>query len=172
MPQVSVIIPLYNKGKYIARALDSVYAQTFEYFEVIVVDDGSTDDGPDIVRKYDDPRLRLIQQANAGPGAARNRGVRESTGPWVAFLDADEEWLMDFLRISIEALEAHPQCPVSVTGRYRGPLREDMTLRLTKWGRHTSEWFLSEAKVDLRGSVFRGHEIDVLSKRSNTYQKR
>jgi glycosyltransferase involved in cell wall biosynthesis len=92
MATISVIIPLYNKGKYIARALDSVFTQTFEDFEVIVVDDGSADDGPDIVRKYDGPRLRLIQQANASPGSARNRGMRENKAPFIAFLNADDEF--------------------------------------------------------------------------------
>jgi len=91
MAAVSIIIPLYNKGKYIARALDSVFAQTYQDFEAIVVDDGSTDYGPDIVRKHDDPRLRLIQQANAGPGSARNRGIKETTAPYLAFLDNVEE---------------------------------------------------------------------------------
>ena len=99
MSKVSVIIPLYNKSKYIARALDSVFVQTYRDFEVIVVDDGSTDDGPEIVKGYSDPRIRLIYQVNAGPGAARNRGAEESMGPWLAFLDADDELLPDFLKL-------------------------------------------------------------------------
>jgi len=119
MPQVSVIIPLYNKGKYIARALDSVFAQTYQDFEAIVVDDGSTDDSPDIVRKYDDPRLRLIQQANAGPGSARNRGIKETTAPYLAFLDADDEWLPSFLDDSMHILRNHPECDLCVSAWYQ-----------------------------------------------------
>lgn len=67
-PAVSVVIPLYNKGPHIARALNSVLAQTFQDFEVIVVDDGSTDDGAEVVMGFDDPRIRLIQQENRGGG--------------------------------------------------------------------------------------------------------
>jgi len=71
--RVSVIIPLYNN--WIGRALDSVVAQTYTDYEVIVVDDGSTDDGPNVVTNYGDPRFRLIRQLNAGPGSARNHGL-------------------------------------------------------------------------------------------------
>ena len=96
-PAVSAVIPLYNKADYIGRALDSVFAQSFTDYELIVVDDGSTDGGGDIVRAYSDPRLRLVCQENAGPGSARNRGLREARGALVAFLDADDEWLPEFL---------------------------------------------------------------------------
>jgi len=144
MPQVSVVIPLYNKGQYIRRALDSVCAQTFDDFEVIVVDDGSTDDGPEIVKSYGDSRIRLIHQANAGPGAARNRGVKESTVPYLAFLDADDEWLPDFLRVSMESLENHPECTVSIVSRYQDLLRKDITPQLRKSGIQPGIWSLHE----------------------------
>jgi glycosyltransferase involved in cell wall biosynthesis len=119
MPQVSVIIPLYNKGLYIRRALDSVFAQTFDDYEVIVVDDGSTDDGPQQVMADSDLRLRLISQSNAGPGAARNRGISEAKGEYVAFLDADDEWLPEYLSRSYEVLEHHEECDFSVSGWYQ-----------------------------------------------------
>lgn len=118
-PVVAITIPLYNKGKYIARALNSIFAQTYQDFEIIVVDDGSTDCGPDIVSRYTDPRLRLIRQANAGPGAARNRGICESTAPLLAFLDADDEWLPEFLEKSVQLLQAHPDCALTAVGQYR-----------------------------------------------------
>lgn len=107
MPKISVIIPLYNKAQHIARTLDSVFAQSFVDFEVIVVDDGSTDNGADIVRDYHDRRFRLIQQKNAGPGAARNRGIREARADYITFLDADDEWLPGFLEISYERLSGN-----------------------------------------------------------------
>ena len=122
MPAVSIIIPLYNKGLYIRRAVDSVLAQTFEDYEVIVVDDGSTDDGPQQVMAYSDPRLRLIRQTNAGPGAARNRGIQSAQGEYVAFLDADDEWLPEFLHVTYNALQRYPECDLCVTPFYYGAI--------------------------------------------------
>jgi GT2 family glycosyltransferase len=104
-PQVSVIIPLYNKEKYIARAINSVLNQTHKNFEVIIVDDGSTDQGPYIVSSIQDPRVTLLRQKNRGPGAARNLGIKMSRGHLVAFLDADDEWLPDYLNIAVDILE-------------------------------------------------------------------
>jgi len=94
---ISVVIPLFNKEQYTRRALQSVLAQTFQRFEVIVVDDGSTDRGVDSVTEINDPRISVIRQKNAGVSAARNRGAEEAKGALVAFLDADDEWTPDHL---------------------------------------------------------------------------
>jgi len=125
MPQVTVIIPLYNKGSYIHRALNSVFTQTFQNYEVIVVDDGSTDNGPDVAARFNDPRLRLIRQANAGPGSARNRGVDEAQGKYVAFLDADDEWLPEFLAYSLTNLQNHPECVLSTCNYFTESSRSE-----------------------------------------------
>lgn len=107
-PAVSIIIPLFNKEYFVSRAIDSILKQSFTDFEVIVVDDGSTDDGPLIVKNYSDSRIRLITQSNKGPGAARNKGIMEARGQYVSFLDADDEWATNFLEISIKTLQLHP----------------------------------------------------------------
>ena len=112
---ISVIIPLYNKEGSIAQALDSVMAQECQDFEVIVVDDGSTDGGAAVVENYGDPRIRLVRQENAGVSAARNRGIEEARGEYVAFLDADDVWMPGFLS-EIEALQREfPQCRAQAT---------------------------------------------------------
>ncbi len=91
---VTVIIPAHNAARTIGRTLDSVSAQTYRDLEIIVVDDGSTDQTPTIVRTHSrvDPRIRLIRQDNAGVAAARNRGVSEARGSFVAPVDADDLW--------------------------------------------------------------------------------
>jgi len=96
-PLISVIIPLYNKGCYIANALDSILQQRGPHFEILVVDDGSTDDGPAIVRACLDNRLRLISQANSGVSSARNRGISEAKGRIICFLDGDDLYLPGYL---------------------------------------------------------------------------
>jgi glycosyltransferase involved in cell wall biosynthesis len=116
---VSVVIPLYNKGKYIERALSSVLAQTLSPLEIIVVDDGSTDDGPERVLNFNDPKIILIKQENKGPGAARNAGLAIARGKYIAFLDADDEWLPTFLERGLSLLE-DPSARVTAvwTGRF------------------------------------------------------
>ena len=112
---VSVVIPLYNKEPYIARALNSILCQTFQDFEVIIVDDGSTDKGAEVVREFNDPRIRLIQQENHGLSRARNRGIEETGGHLIAFLDADDEWMPEHLEVLVRLQEKYPEAGAYTT---------------------------------------------------------
>jgi len=115
MPKISVVIPLYNKTPHIQRALQSVFVQTSQDFEIVVVDDGSTDGGADVVRSIYDPRLRLIQQENAGVSVARNRGIQEAKADLVAFLDADDAWKPEFLETILRLRERFPDAGAYAT---------------------------------------------------------
>jgi len=107
-PAVSIVIPLYNKERYVGRAVGSVLSQTFQDFEIVVVDDGSTDDGPRLVERIADPRVRIVRQKNRGVSAARNRGVEEAAASLIAFLDADDEYKAEFLAWSLERFREKP----------------------------------------------------------------
>ena len=109
---ISVVIPLYNKEKQIAHTLQSVFNQTFQNFEVVIVDDGSTDGSVSEVEKFSDLRIRLIHQKNAGVSAARNRGIEEAKGDLIAFLDADDEWKPEYLATQYHLSQKYPDCNV------------------------------------------------------------
>ncbi|MCI6850792.1 MAG: glycosyltransferase family 2 protein [Clostridiales bacterium] len=102
---ISVVLPTYNRGRCIARAINSVLNQTYSDIELIVVDDGSTDNTKEIVESYTDARVRYIYQENAGACAARNRGIDEAIGEYIAFQDSDDEWRKDKLDIQLRALQ-------------------------------------------------------------------
>ncbi len=105
---VSVIIPCYNQSVFLGEAIESVLAQSYKKYEIIVVNDGSTDRSSEIARKYAD--VKLIEQANAGLAAARNRGLKECAGEFVVFLDSDDKLLPNALETGVEAFAKNPEC--------------------------------------------------------------
>ena len=109
---ISVVIPLYNKEEQIADTLQSIFEQTFQDFEIVIVDDGSTDNSVEEVEKFTDSRIRLIHQINAGVSAARNRGIEEARGELIAFLDADDEWKPEYLATQYGLYQKYPECSV------------------------------------------------------------
>ena len=111
----SVVIPLYNKEALIEQTVERVLLQTYQDFEVIVVDDGSTDKGVEVVKEFDDKRIRIIQQENQGVSAARNKGIEESQGEYIAFLDADDKWETDYLETQHCLIKKYPKCSVYAT---------------------------------------------------------
>src|SRR5919199_804996 len=108
---VSVVIPCYNQAHFLREAIESVLEQTYPHFEIVVVDDGSTDNTSEVASGYyPSEKVRLLRQENKGLSAARNAGLAESGGEYVVFLDADDRLLPEALEVGVRELEAHPQC--------------------------------------------------------------
>lgn len=116
---ISVIIPLFNKAHTVVNTLKSVFVQTYQNFEVIIVDDGSTDNGVDVVKSnFNDSRIRIIQQKNSGVSVARNNGAYNAKSDWLVFLDGDDEWQPGFLAEIIHLIDNHPNVDFVGTGGY------------------------------------------------------
>jgi glycosyltransferase involved in cell wall biosynthesis len=110
-PKVSVVVPTYKRAAIVLKAIESVLAQTFSDFEVIVVDDGSEDDTENVIAKAFGDQVRYYYQTNQGASAARNKGIAEARGEWIAFLDSDDEWERDKLEWQLKTLDRFdPQC--------------------------------------------------------------
>jgi glycosyltransferase involved in cell wall biosynthesis len=117
-PAVSVVLPTYNREDVVGRAIESVLEQSYRDFELIVVDDGSTDDTAAVVRSFDDPRVAFLEyEENSGAPAARNTGIREAAGEFIAFQDSDDEWHPEKLEKQMEVFaDAPPSVGVVYTG--------------------------------------------------------
>lgn len=112
LPLVSVVVPVYNVEPYLRRCLDSIIAQSYPHWELLLINDGSTDASPSICAEYQamEPRIRFMSQANQGLSATRNRGVREARGELIAFIDSDDSIAPDTLEGVVETLALHPEC--------------------------------------------------------------
>ncbi|MFC1623784.1 glycosyltransferase family 2 protein [Candidatus Omnitrophota bacterium] len=111
---ISVIIPTFNRAPFLKKAIESVLSQTYKGFEIVVVDDGSWDDTPDVVT-YFSGRVKYIKQENKGPGAARNLGIKESKNSFIAFLDSDDWWDREKLDVQINEMQQNPSYLISHT---------------------------------------------------------
>jgi glycosyltransferase involved in cell wall biosynthesis len=128
-PHVSVIVAVYNGERFLAEAIESILAQTYPSYEIIVVDDGSTDRTKEIALSY--PNVKYLYQANAGTAAARNRGIQIARGEYLAFLDADDLWMHDKLSIQMAAFEVDPALEI-VSGYVEQFVDPDITPLLAK----------------------------------------
>lgn len=113
MKKVSVIIPVYCAEKYVAATIQSILAQTYQNFEIIIVDNGSTDRSVEVCQQITDPRIKIIQQENRGAAGSRNTGIRHAQGEYLAFLDADDLWLPEKLEKQVEHLDNSPTVGIS-----------------------------------------------------------
>lgn len=154
MIRFSVVIPSYNHSAWLVAALESVFAQTEPAFEIIVADDGSTDDTPDVLRKYEG-RVKVLTQRNAGPSAARNLGIAAATGDYIAFLDSDDLWFPWTLALYREVIEPHAQ-PAMVEGAHlefdteQGPPNPaDSSSQVSRLNSQLSPDYLASPRVTL-----------------------
>lgn len=117
--KISVVIPLYNKAHTIVHTLQTVINQTYKDFEVVIVNDGSTDDSVRVINEnFHDSRINIINQENGGVSVARNSGIKAARGEWIAFLDADDEWLPDYLEVVTREIKSNPGIDMIMSGRY------------------------------------------------------
>jgi glycosyltransferase involved in cell wall biosynthesis len=143
--KASVIIPTYNRGRFVREAVDSVLNQTFNDYEIVVVDDGSVDDTKEVLASYGN-RIRYIYQTNSGVSAARNRGILSSNGEYVAFLDDDDLWLPRKLELQIKYLDEHPEVGLLFSNTNTATTGEDLRFANKK---------MSQISKPHRGKVFR-----------------
>ncbi len=117
MPEISVVMPLYNKAGYVKRAVNSILGQTFHDFEIIVVNNNSTDGSEKIVEQFNEPRIKMFNKETPSPGghAARNLGIKNASAGLIAFLDADDEWKPEFLKTIIRLRDRFPEAGAYAT---------------------------------------------------------
>ena len=146
MPKISVIMPVYNGELFVQQAIESLLAQSFQGWELIIVDDGSQDRTPGILEQYTDQRIKVIRQANRGEAGARNTGMRQMTGEYMAFLDADDTYLPGALHDLSSFLDANPQFDAVFSDGYICDHEDRQLMRLT----------------DVRPGIYTGNILDPL----------
>jgi glycosyltransferase involved in cell wall biosynthesis len=118
VPKLSVIIPTYNREGFIGKAIDSVLNQSFEDYEIVVIDDGSTDDTRKVLEEYK-TQIKYVYQSNSGVSSARNAGILHASGEWIAFLDSDDEWTRGYLSAQMQQIERYPHAVGHITNGVR-----------------------------------------------------
>ena len=160
-PEISVVMPAYNASRTVGAAVDSVLAQTFTDFELIVVDDGSQDDTADVVGARDDPRVTCVRTTNGGVSTARNRGVERARGSFIAFLDSDDAWLPEKLERQRAAMSAMPQ--VGLCFAETQFVDDDLRPTALQPAVHRSDWTVA---LLLEGNIVAGSASSAMARAS------
>lgn len=158
-PRLSVVIPAYNREAVVGRAIDSVLAQTFQDFEILIVDDASTDSTPDIIQGYRDHRIRYFRhETNRYSAAARNTAMKEARGEFIAFLDSDDEWLPEKSRAQInrlDSLDASWGCVYSPANIFRNSTTDYTVISPTRDGNLLEPLLMNEIPIWTPTFMFR-----------------
>jgi glycosyltransferase involved in cell wall biosynthesis len=147
MVNVSVIMPAYNAAKYIAEAIESLITQSFEDWELILVNDGSTDETLSIAQGYSDPRLKITTQKNQGEAGARNTGLELATGKYISFLDADDLYLPNALNSFVGYMDSHPEIDIAYSDGFICNTHGEPMMRLTEIRENIVEGYILESIV-------------------------
>lgn len=158
MPKVSVIIPTYNRAKYLAVAIQSILGQTYSNFEIIIVDDGSTDNTREVVDNFNDSRIKYIYQENQWAAAARNNGIRASSGEYLTFLDSDDILMENAIMKGVQILDEHPEVAFSYTQNYTVDESGQIIGLQKKGQKHTC---VRDGTEQIREFLIDGHHIGV-----------
>lgn len=185
---ISVIIPLYNKAQYIGKAIQSVLSQTLRDFELIIVNDGSTDSSLEVITQFSDPRIRVINQENKGVSTARNNGAKEAINEYIAFLDADDWWFPHYLEEMNGMINSYPESGLWASKYYKvkqgqyieakigvedkfveGPIDYFQVYSNTMWMPVTSSSFIVKKKIleelgGYKSSLKIGEDFDLWSR--------
>jgi glycosyltransferase involved in cell wall biosynthesis len=157
---VSVIIPTYNRAQVVSQPIQSVLAQTFRDFEVIVVDDGSNDNTESVVKAFCDPRVRYIRhEKNRGGSAARNTGIKAARGAYIAFLDSDDEWLPEKLQSQLDILQELPPSWGGVCTGFWLIEGTSVVERIPKLPPNLSNWLLAHCPLSAGSTLMVRKEI-------------
>lgn len=156
-PFFSVLIPVYNAANFLQFTLNSVYNQTFQDFEIIAIDDGSTDNSYEILTSQNDSRLRIYRQENSGVSATRNRAIREAKGKYIAMLDSDDAWMEDHLELAARFFNKYPEYVWYLTNApsVKQIADDDLKAPQKRTGSYMAmNWFLEAANIPMCSSCF------------------
>ena len=141
MPNVSVIIPTYNRASFLPNAITSILHQTYEDYEVIVIDDGSTDETPRVLKQFEG-KIKVLFQKNRGASAARNLGIQEADGNYISFLDSDDQWTRKKLQIQMQRIQEDPDIKICYTDEIW--IRNGVRVNQKKRHRKYDGWFIDK----------------------------
>lgn len=149
-PFISIVVVTYNRARFLKDALDSILRQTFKDYEIILVDDGSTDNTKEIVTQYEG--IHYIYQEHAGISKARNTAVKAAKGKWIATLDSDDLWIEDKLQKQVDYLQTHPDCRILYTAfkNFTNIPNDELNKRQKELLSTTVNWYLATALIDAR----------------------